>query len=490
MDRIGICGSVAPGVDTISSVQPVILSGGAGTRLWPVSRRAHPKQFLKLTGERSLLQRTCLRLRDPLFLAPLILANHEHRFVVAEHLREIGVSPAGLVLEPVARNTAPAALVAALMAARGDENQLLLLLPSDHVINDEAAFMNAVKAAIEPARDGNLVTFGVVPDAPQTGYGYVELTGSARARGDLAAGDVARFTEKPDAATARSYLASGRHLWNAGIFLFSARTMVDAFRQHAPETLKACKKSVAGAVRDLDFLRLDEAAYGACADLSLDYAIMEHANNIKCVPLDAGWSDLGSWSSVWQEMDKDAQGNVASGDVVLHDAANCLVYSDAGLVTVVGLEDACVVATRDAVLVAGREQAQDVSGIVADLKRRGREEATIHQRVYRPWGWYEGLSRGDRFQVKCIQVEPGGILSLQSHFHRSEHWVLVSGTARVTLDGEAHLLSENESIYIPLGAKHRLENPGKVPALLIEIQSGRYLGEDDIVRHEDIYNRD
>ena len=466
------------------------MSGGAGTRLWPVSRRAHPKQFLKLTGEYSLLQQTCRRLSDPLFLPPRILANHEHRFLVAEHLREIDVSPAGLVLEPVARNTAPATLIAALMAARDDEAQLLLVLPSDHVIRNDAAFLAAVKAALRPAQDGDLVTFGIVPDAPETGYGYIELAAIAATGRSPVAGRVARFTEKPDAATAAAHQKSGRHLWNAGLFLFAARTMITAFETHAPETVETCRRALRGAVTDLDFLRLEETAYAACPDISLDYAIMEKADNIRCVPLEAGWNDLGSWSSVWNELDKDDSGNVANGDVVLHDASNCIAYSDSGLVTVVGLSNTCVVATRDAVLVTDRNRAQNVSDIVADLKKRGREEATVHRRVYRPWGWYEELSRGNRFRVKVLQIRPGGVLSLQSHFHRSEHWVLVSGTARVTRDEEIRLLRENESVHIPLGTRHRLENPGTVPAMLVEIQSGHHLDEDDIVRHEDIYNRD
>lgn len=467
----------------IATVQPIILSGGAGTRLWPLSREAFPKQFLALFGEHSLLQQACERVQGPGFDAPAILANDEHRFLIGEQMQALGIMPTAIVLEPFGRNTAPAALVAALMAAETDPDKLILLLPSDHLIADAQGFRDAVGRGAPEAAAGHIVTFGVRPDAPETGYGYIEVAGEG------AALDVVRFVEKPDEATAQTYVESGRHFWNAGIFLFKASTMVAEFERQAPDLLETCRASLAGAKSDLDFLRLDAEAYGRCRSISLDYAIMEGARSIKCVPLDIQWSDLGSWSALWQAMDKDDDGNVSTGDVILQDTRNSYVHTDDAAVCVIGLDDVFVVATRDAILVAAKDKAQAVKEMVAELKARGRGEVAVHSRVYRPWGWYEGLSKGDRFQVKCLMVKPGGRLSLQSHHHRSEHWVVVSGTAQVTVDNEVSLLTENQSTYIPLGARHRLENPGKVGAYLIEVQSGRYLEEDDIVRYEDVYNR-
>ncbi len=462
----------------------MILSGGAGTRLWPLSREAYPKQFLSLLGDGSLLQQTSKRVNGEAFDAPVMLVNRDHRFLVGEQLQDIGVTPKAIVLEPCARNTGPAALIAALIANDEDPGKLVLLLPSDHLVNDSDAFRKTVAEGAGAAADGHIVTFGVRPDSPETGFGYIEAVGEGEVL------DVARFVEKPTLEVAQGYLESGNYFWNAGIFLFSATTMISEFERLAPDILECCRNALADAKDDLDFKRLDEAAYGRCKNISLDYAVMEHARSIKCVPLGSDWSDLGAWPALWDAASKDSDGNASFGDVILNGTTNSYAYTEDAALCVLGLEHVMVVATRDAVLVAAKDQAQAVKDVVEQLKANGRDEAVIHRRVYRPWGWYEGLSQGDRFQVKCLMVKPGGRLSLQSHFHRSEHWVVVSGTAQVTVDEKTVLMSENESTYIPLGAKHRLENPGKVPAFLIEVQSGRYLGEDDIVRYEDVYNRD
>lgn len=466
-------------------IYPVILSGGSGTRLWPLSRRAYPKQFHNLTGDMSLLQQTVKRLEDDLYEAPTLLGNHEHRFLMAEQLLEMGIAPHAIVLEPQARNTAPAAVIAALMMACEDKDALVLLLPSDHVVQDKQGFAQSVRAGMDAAARGDIVTFGVRPDAPETGYGYIEASGEGEVL------DVARFVEKPDRATAQRYLDDGRYYWNAGIFLFHAQAMIETFARFAPDILSACEKALERAKTDLDFLRLDNEAFAAAPGISFDYAIMEKAENIKCVPLATTWSDLGAWPAVWQHLEKDNQGNAVLGDVMLHDTRNSYAQSSDGkCLALVGLDDVMVVATTDAILVAARDSAQDVKAIPERLKKENRPEAVYHSRVYRPWGWYEGLVRGERFQVKCLSVKPGGRLSLQSHFHRAEHWVVVSGTAEVTVGEKTMLLSENESTYIPIGTVHRLTNPGKLPALLVEVQSGSYLGEDDIVRYEDVYGRE
>lgn len=467
-------------------VHPFILSGGSGTRLWPLSRQAYPKQFLPLVGKHSLMQQTCQRLDHPLFAPPSVLGNNEHRFIIAEQLLKIGVTPKNIVLEPVGRNTAPAALVAALMAARDDEENLILLLPSDHVIANKEQFCQTIERGLEPARKGRIVTFGVSPSTAETGYGYIET-----AKTDAVIKDVIRFVEKPTMEKARAYLNHGQYLWNAGIFLFSAKALISAFDTHAPDILKACREALDKAQMDLDFLRLDEAAYAACTSISLDYAIMEKADNIACVPLESQWSDLGTWPALCDVVDSDNQGNVVSGDVILHETTNSYVHSkDGACLALVGLDNVIAVATKDAILITDKTHAQDVKLIVDRLNAEGREEAISHACVYRPWGWYERLSLGERFQVKCLMVKPGARLSLQSHFHRAEHWVVVSGTAKVTVGDKTFLLSENESTYIPIGTKHRLVNPGKVPALLIEVQSGAYLEEDDIVRFDDDYARE
>ncbi len=469
----------------MSLIHPFILSGGSGTRLWPLSRKAYPKQFLALTGgDKSLFQMSCERFAAPEFAAPTILGGNEHRFIIAEQMREIDTAPASIVLEPMGRNTAPAAAIAALLAAEKSEDALLLLAPSDHVIADPAAFRATVMQGVAAARDGALITFGVTPTGPHTGYGYIEVSS-----GDGAARPVKRFVEKPNATDAADYVASGNFFWNAGIFLMSARSLLAAFEAHAPEILEGCKRALLRSGVDLDFVRLDEQIYGNIPDISIDYAIMEKASNVCCVPLTGQWSDLGAWPAIWEVIDKDADSNAAHGDVIFHGTKRSYAYSENACVAVVGLEDVLVVATKDAILVSSKEHAQSVKEVVDQLKAQNRPEVVFHKRVYRPWGWFEGLDRGDRFQVKRIMVKPGAQLSLQSHYHRAEHWIVVEGTLEVTVENQIQLLNENQSTYIPLGARHRLANPGRIPAYLIEVQSGAYLGEDDIVRYEDIYGR-
>lgn len=468
-----------------TTVFPLVLSGGSGKRLWPLSRQANPKQFLKILGDRSLFQETCQRFRGKEFGKPTVIANEAHRFLVAEQMRELGVAPASIVLEPEGRNTAPAAVVGALLAAREDVDRLILLLPSDHAIADAKGFAAAVKSAIPAALEGSIVTFGVKPDRPHTGYGYIEV-GSAAEGPAL---PVNQFVEKPDLEHAKEYLASGRFLWNAGIFLFTARTMLEHAERLVPGILSACVAAIANAGNDLDFVRLSKTHFSAAESISLDYAIIERCGNIRCVPLDVGWSDLGSWTEIWDTAKKDDAGNSGRGDVHFTRSHNSYAYSEAGAVSVLGLDDVVVVATRDAVLVTSKAQAQAVKDVVAEMERQGREEVIQHQRVHRPWGWYERLALGDRYQVKCIMVSPGAALSLQSHFHRSEHWVVVKGTIEVTKDDQVIMLAENQSTFVPVGARHRMRNPGKIPAFLIEVQSGSYLGEDDIQRFEDVYGR-
>ena len=469
---------------TSSTVLPLILSGGSGKRLWPLSRQTYPKQFLKNLGETSPFQATCLRLAGGLFAAPIVVANEAHRFLVAEQLRACNVEAEAVVLEPVARNTTAAALIGALMAAREDAEQLLLLVPSDHDIADVAAFQDAIASGMPAARAGHIVTFGVKPVRPHTGFGYIEVD-----HGNEAAMVVARFVEKPDLDTASRYLESGRFLWNAGIFLFSARTLIEAAERHCPATLIAVREALRNAQRDLDFIRLAAEDFSAAQNISLDYAIIEKVQNIRCVPLDAGWNDLGSWTEVWQSAEKDEDGNAKRGDVRYLKSKGCFTYSEQATVSVVGIEDAIVVATRDAVLVTSKAEAQSVKDVVEALEREGREEAIAHRRVHRPWGWYERLALGSRYQVKCIMVNPGARLSLQSHRHRSEHWIVVSGTVEVTVGDMVKLVTENQSAYVPINTVHRLANPGTIAACMIEVQSGSYLGEDDIIRFEDQYGR-
>ena len=466
-------------------VQPFILCGGAGTRLWPLSREAFPKQFHRLTGQETLFQETCRRLSGPLFGDPFVLANHRHRFLIADQLEEIGALAKNIVLEPVGRNTGPSACIAALIAARNDPEALVLLAPSDHMIADADVFVRAVESGIEAAEAGALVTFGIEPDCPHTGYGYIETEG-----GDAATSAVKRFVEKPSLQAAEGYLDAGGFYWNAGIFLFKAKTMLGLIETHAPQILDACRKALDASVEDLTFRVLGEA-YAEAPAISLDYAVAEKAANMRCVKLKTLWSDVGSWQALWSFMDKDASGNVVSGDgqVILDDTHNSFAFSDQACIAMVGVKDLVVVAMADAVLVAARDHAEDIKRVVDYLKGNGGELALQHNRVYRPWGWYQSLNRGERYQVKCIMVKPGGKLSLQSHHHRSEHWVVVSGTLEVTRGETLEMLSENQSAYIAIGEKHRLANPGKIPAFLIEVQSGGYLDEDDIIRFDDIYRR-
>ena len=479
----------AAGTTASGLIHPVILSGGAGSRLWPLSRELYPKQLLALTGEGTLLQQTVRRTGAPgRFGAPLVICNQEHRFVIAEQLQQIGVKPRAIVLEPAGRNTAPAAAVAALLlaAAEGPE-ALLLLLPSDHLVREEAAFIAAIDVAATAATAGSLVTFGITPSAPETGYGYIRR-GAALA-GAPGAFAVERFVEKPDRARAQAYLAEGGYCWNSGMFLFQAGRLLAELERFEPEMLRAARAALAASLTDLDFCRLDGPAFAAAASLSIDVAVMERTKAAAVVPADLGWTDVGSFSALWEIAGKDADGNVLLGDVLVQDTTASYVRSEGMLTTVVGLSDVLVVTTEDAVLVAAKSKAQDVKLVVERLKRLGREEPYLHSKQHRPWGWHQTIDLGDRFRVKHIMVKHGESLSLQKHFHRAEHWVVVYGIAEVTRDQEKLLVKENESIFIPLGAVHRLHNPGKLPLRLIEVQSGSYLGEDDIVRLDDVYGR-
>jgi len=474
----------------MTSVIPVLLSGGSGTRLWPVSRKSFPKQFAPLIGECSLFQASAQRLSGARYADPLVLTNADFRFIVTEQLAEIGITPAGILIEPSGRNTAPAILAAVLHLAADDPDALMLVAPSDHVVPDAEAFGRAVDQGIPLARAGRIVTFGIEPTRPETGYGYLEIDGEP---GDSPA-PLRRFVEKPDAETARTMLSEGRFLWNAGIFLFTARTMLEAFRTHAPAFLEPVESALAQARRDLGFLRLAPEPWGTLPDLSIDYAVMEKAGNLSVVRYAEHWSDLGGWDAIWREAQADApawRGVIADQRSTAIDCDNVLLRSDDEDMQVVGigLKDLMVVATGDAVLVAGMDRAQDVRQAVTALKSRGARQAESFLRDHRPWGWFETLVMGDRFQVKRIVVHPGASLSLQSHVHRSEHWIVVSGTAKVTVDDKVSLVTENQSIYVPLGAVHRMENPGKVPMVLIEVQTGVYLGEDDIIRYNDVYAR-
>lgn len=469
-------------------IVPVVLSGGSGSRLWPLSRELHPKQFLPLAHERSLLQETVRRLDGvPDLAPPLVVCNEEHRFLVAEQLRQAERSPAAIVLEPEGRNTAPAIALAALQAVADHADPVLLVLPADHVIRDTEALRRAIICAAEAATNGDLVTFGVVPDAVETGYGYIRVS-EAPGAPDRAY-DVAEFVEKPDYATAEGYVNSGQYLWNSGMFVFKAQRYLDELERQAPEIAAACRNAYARRSSDQDFVRPDAACFKASPSNSVDYAVMEKAVGVKVVPLVAGWNDVGAWSALWQIGSRNGDGNVTQGDVLCEDTRDSYIHASARLVATVGLRDCVVVETADAVLVAHKDCVQDVKKLVARLKEDGRSEALLHRRVYRPWGSYEGVDQAERFQVKRITVNPGSALSLQMHHHRAEHWIVVRGTARVTRGEEVFLLSENESTYIPLGVRHRLENPGKVALELIEVQSGAYLGEDDIVRFEDVYGR-
>jgi mannose-1-phosphate guanylyltransferase / mannose-6-phosphate isomerase len=468
---------------------PVLLSGGAGTRLWPLSRELYPKQLLPLVDKETMLQVTARRAEGLGAAAPLVVCNEEHRFLVAEQLRVIGHSAQAILLEPAGRNTAPAIAIAALQATRdGQSDPLLLVLPADHVIRNVAAFHAAVTVAQRAAEDGALVTFGVVPDKPETGYGYIRR-GANYGGNAVGVHRIAAFVEKPDAARAAQFLASGEYLWNSGMFLFRASRYLAELGKHAPDILAACRKAVDGAEHDMDFTRVDKAAFLDCRSESIDYAVMEKTDVATVVPLDAGWSDVGSWDSLHAALDCDAEGNVSRGDVVLENCSGSYVYASSRLVAGLGLKDYVVVETKDAVLVAPRDQVQDVKALVNRIRSGGRKEHLLHREVTRPWGTYDSIDAGDRFQVKRLTVKPGATMSLQLHHHRAEHWIVVSGTARITRGEEIFLLEENQSTYIPIGTRHRIENPGKITLHMIEVQSGGYLGEDDIVRFEDVYGR-
>jgi mannose-1-phosphate guanylyltransferase/mannose-6-phosphate isomerase len=463
-------------------LQPVLLSGGSGTRLWPLSREAYPKQFLPLVGDDTMVQATWRRVAPLASAAPIIVANEEHRFLVAEQLRQIGAPVPAIILEPVGRNTAPAIAAAALQALAGGEDPLLLVLPSDHVVRDPVAFRNAVAEVAPLAEAGALVTFGILPGAPETGFGYIQ---SEQGTGPQ---KVLRFVEKPDQATAQSYLEAGNYYWNSGMFLFRASRYLEELRKYRPDIVDAVTVAFDSAQRDGDFIRLDKEAFTASPADSIDYAVMEKTADAMVLPVDIGWNDVGSWSALWDVAERDADGNSHHGDVIAVDTRNSYAYAQR-LVALVGVDDIVVVETDDAVLVARKDRVQEVKQVVAQLKEAQRSQAVLHREVHRPWGSYDSVDMGARHQVKRIKVKPGAQLSLQSHKHRAEHWIIVKGIARVTRDNDVFELYENQSTYIPIGAKHRLENPGTEWLELVEVQSGAYLGEDDIVRYSDIYGR-
>jgi mannose-1-phosphate guanylyltransferase/mannose-6-phosphate isomerase len=469
----------------MSLLVPVILSGGAGTRLWPLSREMYPKQLLALTGKSTMLQDTATRLAGMAGAAPpIVVCNEAHRFTVAEQLRALGITPSGILLEPIGRNTAPAVALAALKAEAMDADAIIVVAPADHVIRDARVFQAAAGVAAELAAGGKLVTFGIVAHAPETGYGYIR-----RGAGTGPAYPVAQFIEKPPLEMALQFVESGDYYWNSGMFVFKASRYLAELGVFAPDILEASTASFRAAKSDLDFVRIDAAEFEKCRGESIDYAVMEKTKDALVLPLDAGWSDVGSWSSLFDALPADEEGNVLQGDVLVHDTHDCYVHSTHRLVTAVGMDDHIIVETKDAILVAPKARVQDVKELVAMIKRSGRSESALHREVFRPWGSYDSIDDGERFQVKRLSVKPGGVLSLQMHHHRAEHWIVVQGTARITCNEKVFLLSENESTFIPIGAAHRIENPGKVPLHIVEVQSGSYLAEDDIVRFEDNYGR-
>jgi mannose-1-phosphate guanylyltransferase/mannose-6-phosphate isomerase len=469
----------------MSKVIPVILSGGAGTRLWPLSREMYPKQLLSLTGTQTMLQDTARRLAAIAgAIPPIVVCNEAHRFTVAEQIHALDINPSAILLEPSGRNTAPAVALAALQALKIDPNATLVVAPADHVIRDAGRFQQAAEVAVALAQHDKLITFGIVAHAPETGYGYIR-----RGEGAGPAYPVAQFIEKPPLDLALQYVASGDYYWNSGMFVFKASRYLSELNSLAPDILAACTAAFQAAKTDLDFVRIDKAEFIKCRSESIDYAVMEKTRDALVLPLDVGWSDVGSWSSLFDVLPADEEGNVLQGDVMVHDTHDCYVHSTSRLVAAVGMEDHIIVETKDAILVAPKDRVQDVKDLVAKIKKSGRTESALHREVFRPWGSYDSIDSGERFQVKRLSVKPGGVLSLQMHHHRAEHWVVVQGAARITRNGETFLLAENESTFIPVGATHRIENPGKVPLHIIEVQSGSYLGEDDIVRFEDNYGR-
>ncbi|WP_321146822.1 mannose-1-phosphate guanylyltransferase/mannose-6-phosphate isomerase [Providencia alcalifaciens] len=457
---------------------PVIMAGGSGSRLWPLSRSLYPKQFISLTSKKTMLQETIARLKNIEHQPPLLICNEEHRFIVAEQLRQENFKHSGIILEPVGRNTGPAIALAAIKSMQNGDDPLLLVLAADHVIQDHASFTKSIEKAIAPAEQGALITFGIVPTAPETGYGYIK-------KGNLineSAFQVERFVEKPDLSTAEQYIASNEYLWNSGMFLFKASCYVSELKKHAPKILSSCELALQNSLSDLDFTRINAEIFEACPEDSIDYAVMEKADNVLVVPMDAGWSDVGSFSSLWEVSHKDQQSNVLIGDVLTENTKNSYVYSQSKLVSTVGVDNLVIIETKDAVLVANKDNVQDVKSIVNQLKQAGRSECEQHREAYRPWGTHDEIAQGERFHVKHLKVKPGEKTALQMHYHRAEHWVVVQGTAKVTNGDKSYILSENESTYIPIGSPHQIENPGKVDLHLIEVRSGNYLEEDDIVR--------
>ena len=463
-------------------IKTVIMAGGSGSRLWPLSRSLYPKQFLPLTSSKTMLQETYDRVAD-ISDAPMVICNEEHRFIVAEQMRSLSVK-ANILLEPVGRNTAPAIALAALQATQNGEDSLLLVLAADHVIGDAAEFKSQIAKATPLAEAGSLVAFGIVATGPETGYGYIRR-GETQGDGFT----VAQFVEKPNLEAAQGYVDSGEYYWNSGMFLFKASRYVEELQKYRPDILAACQAALANTTPDMDFVRIDEAAFKACPDESIDYAVMEKTDSAVVIPLNSGWNDVGAWSSLWEVTAKDTNGNATRGDVIMHNTSDSYVHATSKLISTVGVKDIVVVETKDAVLVAAKDQVQDVKKIVEQLKVEDRPEYKLHREVYRPWGKYDSIDNGERYQVKRITVKPGAKLSVQMHHHRAEHWIVVSGTAKVGRDDEILMLTENESVYLPVGCKHFLENPGKIALELIEVQCGSYLGEDDIIRLVDMYGR-
>ena len=467
---------------------PVIMAGGTGSRLWPMSRELYPKQFLRLYGQRSMLQETVLRLDDVDAREPVVICNQEHRFLVAEQLRQINKLSHNIILEPVGRNTAPAIALAALSAIENGDDPILLVLAADHIINNKLAFHQAIKSAFKFALQGRLVTFGIVPTGPETGYGYIHR-GQEETLDEQIAYQVSRFVEKPNKETAESYIASGEYYWNSGMFMFRAKKYLEELEKFRPDILDACKAAVQGCKESDEFIKVDRDLFIACPDESVDYAVMEKTTDAVVVGFDADWSDVGSWSALWEVSPKDNKGNVLTGDTFLHNANNCYINTDEKLIAAIGVDDLVIINTKDAVLVVNKDQVQDVKKVVEYLKANHRSEYKRHREIYRPWGRCDVVVQTERFNVNRITVKPGAAFSMQMHHHRTEHWVILSGTGEVTIKDQKFLLTENQSTFIPIGAQHRLENPGKIPLELLEIQSGSYLGDDDIIRIKDQYGR-